>query len=511
MAAEVSSFAGPDKAWRYDDVLVLFRGFSDLAPYLRAMREAGVPFVVSGGRTFFERTEIVQAMAVLRAVADPDDPVALLAYRRSPAGGVPDTELAAAEGSPRPALSAADDRLAGLRAAVALLPVDAAVRHVLEASGLVALSGLSFEAAQRVANLEKLALAASELARDGRRTLLATVDALEEGFETDEEGDSPLADASRDAVRVMTVHKAKGLEAPVVILADTAGGRSSRSPKRFSARMARLSHGEFVRLDGPGFANAASIAASIDDARHEQAEDVRLLYVALTRARDRLFVFGGGRRKSSWGDAVASWSVGVTRRTLSAPGPGPRIEPPAALGAPDALLRHQSAMETLRAPQRLAVSLALRSGRPARRGTGDRRVRRGDARARYRKDRARAARGSDDSGSGRRPRRGRPDPSGLRRIAACRPPGEARRARPRDPDAPAEGRRPLARRHRSPLSRFDGTLVVADFKTDASDDGAVDRHRGQLSVYVDAVRAAMPGARVRAELWMLRSGRVLEA
>src|SRR5204863_7599185 len=142
---------------------------------------AAIPFVVSGGRTFFERTEIVQAMAVLRAVADPDDPVALLAYRRSPAGGVPDTELAAAAPVPRPALDAADRRLAALRLAAERLPADAAVRHVLDASGLVTLSGLAFEAAQRVANLEKLTLAASELARDGHRTLPETLDALEEG------------------------------------------------------------------------------------------------------------------------------------------------------------------------------------------------------------------------------------------------------------------------------------------------------------------------------------------
>ena len=55
----------------------------------------------------------------------------------------------------------------------------------------------------------------------------------------------------------------------------------------------------------------------------------------------------------------------------------------------------------------------------------------------------------------------------------------------------------------------DGTLVVADYKTDTSDDGAIARHGEQLGVYVRAVRRAMSGERVRAELWMLRSGRVI--
>ena len=56
----------------------------------------------------------------------------------------------------------------------------------------------------------------------------------------------------------------------------------------------------------------------------------------------------------------------------------------------------------------------------------------------------------------------------------------------------------------------DGTIVVADYKTDATDDGAIARHGDQLGVYLRAVRRALPGERVRAELWMLKTGRVLE-
>ena len=55
----------------------------------------------------------------------------------------------------------------------------------------------------------------------------------------------------------------------------------------------------------------------------------------------------------------------------------------------------------------------------------------------------------------------------------------------------------------------EGSVVVADFKTDAADDGAIERHGAQLGVYARAVRRAMPGERVRAELWMLRSRRVI--
>jgi ATP-dependent helicase/nuclease subunit A len=506
LAAELSAMSASSGSFRYDDVLVLFRGFTDLAPYLRAMREASIPFVVSGGRTFFERTEITQAMAVLRAVADPDDPIALLAYRRSPAGGVPDTELVGDD--PPFALAAADVRLATLRAQSSAMPVDAAVRHVLEASGLITLSGLAFEASQRVANLEKLALAASELARDGRRTLLETLDALEDGFESDEEGDSPLADAGRDAVRVMSIHRAKGLEAGVVILADTAADRRNRRVTKASTRMVRTDAGEFVRLTAPSFANGASIVATLDDALHERAEDVRLLYVALTRARNKLIVFGGGTSSTPWNDALAGWQGAGQRHIVTAPPPGATVES-SEIGAPAAAARYDAsivAVSALAAPRFLAPS-AADEYEPL------------------------------DPAPGALPRDLAREVGRIVHARLAGLPGGG------EPDATAEAEGLLARFSQSPLAArlasvqvlgrevpmllaeegmlwhgaidllfrdSDGTLVVADFKTDADESGAVVRHGEQLRVYARAVSRAMPGTTVRAELWLLRSGRVIE-
>ncbi len=512
MASVIASIAGPGKEWRFDDVLVLFRAFTDLPPYVRSLRETGVPFVVAGGRTFFKRPEIAQAMAVLRAVADPGDATALLAYRRSPAGGVPDTELAAFaedDATPPPALAASDRRLAALRAEAARLPVDVAVRRVLDESGLVALSGLAFEAAQRVANLEKLCLAASGLSRHGERTLVETLDALEEGFEADDEGDSPLADAGRDAVRLMTIHKAKGLEARVVILADAAAGRQNRPPRRTKAGMARCEGGEYVRLSSPSFRNGAAIASSIEDAFHEEAEHVRLLYVALTRARDRLFVFAGGNRRTEWTDALSSWKAGVSHRVLDAPAPpaGKALAPPA--GAPDAVRRFEEAAASVLA----LAALPFRS--PSDAGAG---------------------------GEFLAARDGALEPELAREVGAI---VHARLAGMKTADtgeARDEADRVLAAFEASPLAARlatlevlgrevpmllgedqarwrgaidllyrdgSGVIVVADFKTDASDEGALERHAEQLGVYVRAVRRAMPAEHVRAELWMLRTDRII--
>jgi ATP-dependent helicase/nuclease subunit A len=512
LAGELATLAGPGRPWRYADVLILFRGFSDLSPYLRALRGASIPFVVSGGRTFFDRTEIVQAMAVLRAVADPEDPVARLAYRRSPAGGVSDTALfseAVGENAERASWAGADARLESLRAASSRLPVDDAISHVLEASGLVALSALAFEGAQRVANLEKLQLAARELARDGRRTLTETLDALEEGFESDEEGDSPLADETRDAVRVMSIHKAKGLESRIVILADAAAGRANRPPKGATARMGRFDNGEWVQLDGPAFRSGAAVAASIEEGQHKAAEDVRLLYVALTRARDRLIVFGGGDGKTAWSEAIADWTHGVTHRVIGEAEPVSKTADPPPIGAPAAAMRFDAAAQAVL--DRSAPSFRSPSGtgddasQPPAERTRDRALAREVGRIVH----ARLA-GIDVHAVGQASVEAESILTAFSGSALA-----ARLA-----SLPVLGREIpmlLADDHTRWSGAIDllfrdtdGTIVVADFKTDASDAGAVKRHGEQLRIYARAVRRALPGERVRAELWMLRTGTVLE-
>lgn len=508
IASEIAALVG-NGTCGYKDVLVLFRGFSSIVPYLRALLDASIPFVVSGGRDFVLRTEIVQAMAVLRAVADPEDEVARLAYRRSPAGGVPDTELfseATGASGERPALAAADARLVELREKAADLPVDAAIRYVLEASGMLALSALAFQGAQRLANLEKLLRGASEIARDGRRSLVETLDALEEGFEAEDEGDSPLADEDHDAIRVMTIHKAKGLEAKVVILADTAAERRGRQHRKIKVGTVPTGDGDHIVLETGSFRSSAAIALSLDEAPHEAAEETRLLYVALTRARDRLIVLGGGRQNTPWSKAIAGWTDGVTRRAIapaaSATGRSPAPSTPSEAGAAfesAARAAVQRATPALRSP-----SLADEYDAPHVAGALDPALARQVGRIVH----ARLA-GVDMEARGRAAAEAA---SILDSRAAA-----ALRERLRTLDVVGRevpllfGESEAAWRGTIDLlyRDADGTLVVADFKTDAEDDGAADRHRAQLSIYARALSRAFPDIRVRAELWMLRSGRIV--
>ena len=171
------------------------------------------------------RPEVGQVLATLATLTKPWDPPALLAFLRSPAGGVPDTELAEYAGAggewdwrrdEAPAgcrrIARCFETLRALESDTRDLPADGVIRAAIERSRLVPLGAAAFEGAQRVANLRKLASAAGELASDGRLSLEEIVEALREGRLADIEMDSPLADDAAEAVRITSIHRMKGLE-----------------------------------------------------------------------------------------------------------------------------------------------------------------------------------------------------------------------------------------------------------------------------------------------------------
>jgi len=502
----------------YGAVLVLMRGFASVSLYLRELREAGIPFVASGGKTFYARPEIVQAIGVLRAVADETDPIARLAYLRSPAAGVPDAEILTGSS----AVFAADQRLAALRAEIVSVPVDVAVRHVLERSGLFALNALGFEGAQRVANLEKLASDASEFARDGRLTLLELIDALEERPRGEEEGDSPLADEQTDAVRIMSIHKAKGLEAPVVILADAAAGRNYHPQRDWKIGIDREGGGERLTIEGPRLANTACAIKRVTNRAHDAAEDTRLLYVALTRARERLIVVAGINRNgpSPWVEALKTWGYdprtapgdgtmlhggAVLFRLIDPPAPKPRVAAGIPAGAPDAVERYLAASRSsLTGPS--FQSPSARGTVPLAASSIDPELARAVGSAVHLELAALAPRAmAENVAAETRALLERFAASPLsKRLAALEILGREIPILHRD-DAGALWRGSIDLLAREP----DGTLVVIDYKTDAELEDAALRHREQLAIYVGALRGAIPASVCRAELWMLRHDHVV--
>jgi ATP-dependent helicase/nuclease subunit A len=150
------------------------------------------------------------------------------------------------------------------------------------------------DGAQCVANLLKALELARHLEGLGLRSVRAFVRRLHETVLGGvEEEPSPASEETDNVVRILTMHKAKGLEFPVVVLADLAGRSSDTGAKLL------FSHGGEWELRFAGMRTAGFEEADEEQGKREEAEEIRLLYVAATRAKERLvipwFAEKGGR------------------------------------------------------------------------------------------------------------------------------------------------------------------------------------------------------------------------
>ena len=307
-AAEAKEIAVRVREWletracQPSDIAILFRALPDAPIYMRVLREAGIDFVLEGGRAFFERPEIVEAFALLGAIANPADTVALLGVLRSGFGGVSDQELVehAARNLPwhwRIASESSDGihavygRLRELDRTRDTKPLDRWMQWVLVESAFALTQAAHMDGPQRIANLRKLATKAGTLVRDRGLTLEECLQVLSDAFAGERvEGESPLADEGLNVVRLTTIHKAKGLEFDRVIVPDLA--RGTQEPYK-GTRLSRFIHKGDAYLavevaDRERTRNLAEVARYDDQRDHDEAEAKRLLYVATTRARERV-------------------------------------------------------------------------------------------------------------------------------------------------------------------------------------------------------------------------------
>lgn len=333
IARDVEERRRRDPSLDWGDFALVFRAQTDIEPYLLALREHGIPYEVQADRKYYRRREILDATSLVRAVLDPHDHVALVALLRTPSIGVPDAALPPLWEAGLPGLasrlrgSGDDERLARLdeaiRQARARVPDDVPGLAAVDgwertlADGLRALSALRgsyrrdpvdrfverlraelcvdvTEAARylgsyRLANLDRffreLERMLEETDGDGRVVLRTLRN--QAAREDRSEGARP-GDEERAAVAVTTVHGAKGLEFAHVYVAQThrQGRRGQEDATAFERRGAAVAYKLF------GSATPAWVDAREERKRSEAAERVRLLYVALTRARERLVVLG---------------------------------------------------------------------------------------------------------------------------------------------------------------------------------------------------------------------------
>jgi ATP-dependent exoDNAse (exonuclease V) beta subunit len=316
------------------DVVVLTRATTDIRVYERALEERGVPTYLIGGRGYWSHPQVVDLLCYLRLLANPRDEEALYMVLASPLVGASIDALvllaAAARESGRdpwwvlrePGVLldefSAEDRerivpfvawLAAERAVAARKGVEELVERVLEQTGYDLAVLAMRDGQRRLANVRKLMRLGREYAAaDGPdlRGFLELVRRRASPWSPDpDESEAPVESEALDAVRLMTIHRAKGLEFDIVCVADLGRG------PRWSGQLVRLGRDGRVGLrlarPGTGRREGALAYEELGEEQRERAarEERRLFYVAMTRARERL-ILSGGARLDLWGSGGGS-------------------------------------------------------------------------------------------------------------------------------------------------------------------------------------------------------------
>jgi ATP-dependent helicase/nuclease subunit A len=310
----------------YKDIALLFRAMTDALVYESALRRANIPYQTVLGRGFYERQEITDLIQLLRFLDNRTDELALAAVLRSPLVGISDNALLALRLAPRigetPEGEAAqprrrprklvhalrnqsevdfispDDREALERATVFLetliekrnrYPVGDLLRLAVKSSEFMTVIAANFDGAQRIANVEKLFTLAERFERSGAHLIRDFVKYVHD-FEVigSRESEGQLDEAA-NAVTLMSIHQAKGLEYPLVVIPDL---QRTQAPKdnwfsldRYLGLTLKVPDGRGEQVMGETFKKFSE-----REKQREQFESLRLLYVAATRAKDRLIL-----------------------------------------------------------------------------------------------------------------------------------------------------------------------------------------------------------------------------
>jgi ATP-dependent exoDNAse (exonuclease V) beta subunit len=360
LAQRIRDLLDEDRSLVPGDVTVLVRAYASMPVFERALADVGLATVASGGRGYWSQQQVADLVGWLRLVANPreeltlwhvlgsplvgvgSDAMALLARAAADSGRRPWTTLHDTFVAPPPAaepfqerlfafadeeddeavvpaapdalqrltdpdrdrLAAFARRLAAERAVLGRHPLEALVERVVTATRydehVLALP----DGERRLANVRKLRRLAAEHEATAGRDLRGFLDAIVEEQEAgDREPDAPIGLVDRDAVQVMTVHAAKGLEFPVVAVADL--GRPVVHDSLLLTVVDSRAGLRSRSLDREGYHDVFDYTALREEARADaRDEQRRIFYVALTRARERLIVSGSRRPTGAATDPI---------------------------------------------------------------------------------------------------------------------------------------------------------------------------------------------------------------
>lgn len=335
-------------------VCLLFRRFRSYAgettrDYVRALEARQIPHVLVGGRSFHAREEVAALRTALTAIEWPNDALSVYATLRGPLISLSDAQLLDFShhvGRLSPLRDHASLELSDARAEVAdalsligrlhrmrnRRPAGETIHALLDATRAHAGIAIWPTGEQALANVLRIGELANSFERRGATSFRAFVQHLQDDAEQQEAREAPVVEEGTEGVRMMTVHTAKGLEFPVVILCEPTAPRQGRWPSRYLEPTHRLWVNQLA-----GCIPLQLHRHRDDVVRHDEDEELRIGYVAATRARDLLVVpCVGDGPMSGWVDPLHRAlypAPGRTRDAAPVPG-GPRFGDDSVLRAP---------------------------------------------------------------------------------------------------------------------------------------------------------------------------------
>lgn len=301
---------------KYGDIVILLRSFGRYADtFMEVFEEKGIPAHATSKTGYFKTLEIQTILSMLRILDNPRQDIPLAAVLRSPIGGFLDEELAQLKASGGKSFHACVlepvkealpeklyqktvkflEKLSGYRDLVTELPIHELLSYILEDTGYAHYVAAMPGGERRKANIEMLlekAVAYEQSSYRGLFHFIRYMDRLQK-YEVDY-GEADIVNENANAVRLMTIHKSKGLEFPVVFLCGTA-----KKFNRMDVRSKLVIHPELgvgidyinpqKRIKGTTLYKKA-VAKQME--LENLGEELRVLYVALTRAKEKVIITG---------------------------------------------------------------------------------------------------------------------------------------------------------------------------------------------------------------------------
>ncbi len=294
------------------DVVLLFRALTNVQEYETALRRYGIDYYLVGGKAFFSQQEVYDLLNLCRYLSDPDDAIGLVGVLRSPFFNLSDDTLHAmhqpklawhdALQQPPPEFLPEDERgrwlfardtLRELRARKDHVAISELLQSAIDRTAYDAALMLEHLGSRKVANLRKLIDLARDFEASEQFTFQDYVQRLQSSVlqETSEEFATTFPETG-NVVRLMSVHQSKGLEFPVVVVADM----NRKGAGRAGTAVLHPELGALLRLPPAFGVERANLGLEIYRRLEETADDaetLRVMYVAVTRAADILICSAG--------------------------------------------------------------------------------------------------------------------------------------------------------------------------------------------------------------------------